>query len=48
MVNTDKHSPRDVVERIAGRLQAGKLSALQRGNEIQEVANGSTRLYIKL
>jgi len=42
MVNIDRHSLRGVVERFAGILQAGKLSALQRGNEIQGVANSSS------
>ena len=42
MVNIDRLSLRGVVERFAGILQAGKLSALQRGNEIQGVANSSS------
>jgi hypothetical protein len=42
-----QHSLRDRAEGFAGSLQAGKLSVLLRGNEIQEVANSSsTPLYI--
>jgi len=47
MANIDKHSLRDLAEGFAGCLEAGKLSDLQRGSEVQEVAtSSSTLLYI--